>query len=135
MMRNDQLIFLQEHVANRDRFIQKAARVSAHIKNQAIQIADAQLFQRLFDFAIRRFVKRRQAHVADTGLQQKCNVNRVAGNFTTRDGEGERIRVAFARDHDLDDRSLGPFQQIGNFAGREPVGGFVIHLHDHVAWA
>src|SRR5260370_1370038 len=49
MMRNDQLVLVQEHVANRDRLIQQAARVPAHVQDQAIQRGRIQLLQCIRD--------------------------------------------------------------------------------------
>jgi hypothetical protein len=57
MVRNDKLILFQEHVANRDCFIQKSARVSAHIQNQSIKLAGIQFLQRICNFAVRCFIK------------------------------------------------------------------------------
>src|SRR5260370_1222490 len=54
MMRNDQLVLVQEHVANRDRLIQQAARVPAHVQDQAIQRGRIQLLQCIRDLEIGR---------------------------------------------------------------------------------
>ena len=43
MMRNDQLILVQEHVGNRDRFIQQTAGIAAQVEHQAIELGGVQM--------------------------------------------------------------------------------------------
>ncbi len=134
MMRNDQLVLVQEHVANRDRFIQQAARVSAHVQDQAIQRRRIQLLQRIRDLAIRRFVKSRQPDIANARLQHEGDIDRMPRYLVARHGENQLLRITFARNCNLDDRAFRPLQHVGYFAGRQSIRGFVVDFDNHVAW-
>ncbi len=57
MMRNDQLALVQEHVADSHRFIQQAARIAAHIQNQAVERWRIQFLHGIGNFAIRGFIE------------------------------------------------------------------------------
>ncbi len=132
MVRNDQLVFIQKHVADSDRLIQQATGVRAHVQNQAIKRGGIELFQRIRDFAIRRLVESRQPDVADARLQHEGDVHGMARNLVARHGEDELFRIAFARNHNLDNRALRSLQHIRHFGGGHAVRGFVIHFDNHV---
>ncbi len=57
----------------------------------------------------------------------------MARNLVARDGEDQRLVVAFARNRDLDDRAFRALQHVGYVAGGQAIGGLVIDLDDHVA--
>jgi hypothetical protein len=134
MVRNDQLVLVQEHVTNRDGLIQQAARVPAHIQNQAIQRGGIKLPKRIGNFAIGRFIESRQADVADAGLQHEGDVHGMPRNLVTGHGKYELFGIAFARNRNLDDRALRALQHVRHFSGGHAIRGFVIHFDNHVAW-
>src|SRR5882672_4336308 len=122
MVRDDELILVEEHIADGYGFIEQAARISAHIENQAIERRRVKLLQGVSDFAVGRFVKARKANVSDAGLEQESNVHRMTGNFVAGDGEDEGLGIAFAGDGDFYDRALGTLEHVGDIAGGEAVG-------------
>ena len=46
VVRNDQLVLVQEHVRNRDSFVQQTAGIAAQIQNESIEFRCIQIFQR-----------------------------------------------------------------------------------------
>src|SRR5882762_10311662 len=135
MVRDDQLILVEEHVADGHCFIEQAAGVAAHVENQAIEGWRIKLLQGVGNFAIGGFVKAGKANVTDAGFQQKGDVHGMARNFVARYGEDERLGVAFAGNRNFYDRALGTLQHVGDIAGGQPVGGLVINLDNDVAGA
>src|SRR5260370_1016666 len=133
MMRNDQLVLVQEHVANRDRLIQQAARVPAHVQDQAIQRGRIQLLQCIRDLAIRRLVKSRQPDIANARLQHERAVHRMPRDLIARHRETQLRGITFARNRNLDNRAFRPLQHIRYFAGGQSIRGFVVDFDDHVA--
>src|SRR5882762_9191261 len=135
MVRDDQLILVEEHIADGYCFVEQAAGVAAHVENQAIEGWRIKLLQGVGNFAIGGFVKAGKANVTDARFQQKGDVHGMARNFVASYGEDERLVVAFAGDRNLYDGALGAFQHVGYIAGGQAVGGLVINLDDHVAGA
>ncbi len=125
-MRNDELIFVEEHVADGDGFIEQAAGIAAHVEDEAIELRGVELLEAFGDFAVGGFVEAGEADVADAGLKHEGDVDGVARNFVAGDGEDQRLGVAFAADGDFYDGALGAFEQVGDFAGGEAVGGLFV---------
>src|SRR5258707_8726475 len=59
----------------------------------------------------------------------------MAGDFVARDGEDERLGIAFAGNGDLYDRALGTLEHVRDVARGEAVGGLIIDLDDYIARA
>src|SRR5882757_2999695 len=133
VVRDDELIFVEEHIANGYGFIEQAAGVTAHIEDQAVERRRVELLQCVCYLAVSGLVETGKANIADTGLQQEGDVHGMAGDFVARHGEDERLGVAFAGNRNFYDCALGAFQHVGNIAGGEAVGGLVINLDDYVA--
>ncbi len=69
MVRDDELIFVEEHVADSHGFVEQAARIAAHVENQAVERGRVQLLECISDFAVGGFVEAGEADVADAGSQ------------------------------------------------------------------
>src|SRR6267142_2009027 len=135
MVRDDELILVEEHIADGYCFVEQAAGVAAHVEKQAIEGWRIKLLQGVGNFAIGGFVKAGKANVTDARFQQKGDVHGMARNFVARYGEDERLGVAFAGNRNFYDRALGTLQHVGDIAGGEAVGGLVINLDNNVAGA
>src|SRR5262249_26662116 len=61
VMRNYQLILLEEHIADGDGFVQEAAGIAAHVEHEAVEIGGVEFLESVGDFMIRSFVERREA--------------------------------------------------------------------------
>src|SRR5467141_4353509 len=133
MVRNDQLVLVQEHVANRDRLIQQAARFPAHVQDQAIQRGRIQLLQRFRNLAIRRLVKPRQPDIPYARFQHERDIHRMPRYLVARHRENELLRVTFARNRYLDDRAFRSLQHVRYFAGGQSIRGSFVDFDDHVA--
>src|SRR5260221_11964934 len=64
-MRNDELVFFKEHVADCDRFVEKTAGIAPHVENEAVEIRGYKFLQRLGNFVSWCFVERGQPALAD----------------------------------------------------------------------
>ena len=133
VMGNDQLILVEEHVGNGHGFIQQAARISAQVENDAVELGGVQIFQRRGQFGIGGLVKSGKLDVADAGLDFKIEVDGMLGNFVARHGEAEIFGVAHALHRNVNDRALGALQHVGDFGTAQSLRGFSVHGHDHVA--
>ena len=71
--------------------------------------------------------------VAKAGLDQKREVDTVARNLVAHQAEFHRLLDALAQDRDVNRRSLGPLEQIGNVGSAHVVGGLAVDGNDHVA--
>src|SRR6266446_231262 len=69
VVRDDELIFVEEHVADSHGFVEQAARIAAHVENQAVERGRVQLLECISDFAVGGFVEAGEADVADAGSQ------------------------------------------------------------------
>ena len=96
VVRNDELVFVEEHVADGYGFIEQAAGIAAHVEDEAVELRGVELFEGFGDFAVGGFVEAGEADVADAGLEHESDVDGVAGNFVAGDGEDQRFGVAFA---------------------------------------
>src|SRR5208283_2480313 len=134
VIRDDELALVEEHVADSDGFIEEAARIAAHIQNNAIERIRAKLLQSVGDFAVGSLVELRELDVADAGLHQESDVDGVPRNLVARDSKHQRIGIAFTGNRNLHDGALGAFQHVGDFRGGQAVGHFVIDLGDDVSW-
>ncbi len=132
-MRHDQLVLVQEHVANRDRFIQQAAGVPAHVQNQAVEGEGIQLFQRVGNLAVRGLVKPRQADIANARLEHEGDIHGMPRYFVSRHSENQLLAITFTRNGDLYDRAFRPLEHVRDFTGSQSIGGFVVDFDDHVA--
>src|SRR5260221_13171727 len=65
VMRNDELVFFKEHVADCDRFVEKTAWIATHVENEAVEIRGVKFLQGLGNFVVGCFVERGQAEIAD----------------------------------------------------------------------
>src|SRR5258708_7599248 len=133
MVRNDELILVEKHIANGHGFIEKAAGIPAHVENQAVERRSVELLQRVSDFMVSSFVKPGEADIADTGFEQKRDIHGVARNFVARHGENQRLRISFTRNSNFNDGALGAFEHVGDVASGQTIGGLVVDLHDDVA--
>src|SRR5208283_2935249 len=124
MIGNDDLIFLEEHVADGDGFIEEPTGIAAHIEDEALEGIGAKLPEGVGELAVGGVVELREANVADAGLQEESDVHGMAGDFVASEG-----------DDDLYDGALGALEHVGDFAGGEAVGGLGVHLDDDIAGA
>ena len=134
-MRDDQLIFVEEHIADGHCFIEQAAGVAAHVEDEAIELRGVELLEAFGNFTVCGFVEAGEANVADAGLEQEGDVHGMSRNFVARYGEDQRLGITFAGHGDFYDCALGTFEEVGNFTGGEAVGGFFIDLYDDVTGA
>src|SRR5208283_5866254 len=65
MIGNDDLIFLKEHVANGDSFIEEPAGIAAHIEDKALEGPGAKLPEGVGEFAVGGVVELREANVTN----------------------------------------------------------------------
>src|SRR5437868_8738323 len=130
-MGNDDLAFLQELIGNADTFAEQAAGVLAQVENKTLHIAH--FVERLGDLMLSGLLEAGNVHVTDPGADEEMEVDAVAGNLVTDDGEFERLIGALAEDSDAHRGSLGPFEQLGNFRRTEVVRRLAIDRHNDVA--
>src|SRR6202035_2806797 len=76
---DNELILVEEHVADSDGFVEQSAGIAAHVKNQTVERRRVKLLESVSDFTIGSLVKAGEADVADTRLQQESDINGVAG--------------------------------------------------------
>ena len=134
-MRNHDFVLVEEHVRHADGLIQQAAAIVAQVDDQAVELGDVELFQRLGQIAIGGFVKRRNAHVADARLHHREILDAGAGNFIAHDGYFNGLVPAFAAERDMNCGALRALQHVGHFGGRQAVAGFAVYFQDDVAGA
>src|SRR4029077_8564084 len=56
VVRDDELVFIEEHVADGHGFVEQAAGIAAHVENQAVEGGRVELLQRVGNFAVGGFV-------------------------------------------------------------------------------
>src|SRR6202011_671698 len=69
VMRDDELTFVEEHIADGDCFIEEAAGIAAHVEDETVELRRVELLEAFGDFAIGGFVEAGEANVADAGLE------------------------------------------------------------------
>src|ERR1700683_4809626 len=105
VVRNDELAFLQELVGHAYAFAQQPAGISPQIENQTLEIA--KLIQSFRDLFFRSFVEPGHMEVANSGPNEEVHVDAVTRNLVAHQREFHRLLHAFARNADVDCRSLG----------------------------
>ena len=131
MVRNDELIFLQELVGHAHAFTQQAAGITAQIENQALEIA--KLIQSSGNFLFRGLVESVHVHVADSRPDQEMHVHAVTRNLVAHQGKLHRLLYAFARDADVHRRAFRPLEHVGDFGGAHVFRRLAVNRDDHVA--
>ncbi len=135
MIGNDHLALFEEHVADSNGFVEKAAGIATKIEDQAVKRRGAKGFEGFSNFAIGSFVELGEANVADAGLEHESDIDGVTGNFIAGNGKHERVGVAFTSDGDFYDGALGTFEEVSHFAGGESIGDLFVDFDDDVTGA
>ena len=78
---NDELTLFEEHVANGDGFIEKAAGIAAHVEDEAVEGIGTELLEGVGNFAVGGFVELGEANVADAGLEHGKRCPRSGEEF------------------------------------------------------
>ena len=131
VMRNDELVFLQELVGYAHAFAEQAAGIAPQIENQTLEIA--KLIQSSRNFFFRGLVESVHVHVADSRPDQEMYVHAVTRNLVAHQGEFHRLLHAFARDADVHRRPFRPLEHVGDFGRAHVFRRLSINRDDHVA--
>src|SRR5438034_470301 len=131
-MRYDCLTLPEEPVGHGHALVQETAGIVAQIEHQALDIILAETFQVLLDLRTSGLVEGLDVHVSDARFYPDGVLYALPGDLVANYVEGKRLVIALARDDDLDLGAAWSFQEIGDFRGRQVLGGLVVHRHDDV---
>ena len=135
VMRDDQLVLIEEHVRDRDSLVEQASGIAAQVEDEAVELGHVQHLQGGCHITICIFAfESGQTDIPDARPHEKCDVHCMAGNLIARQSEVHRRILAFADHAHAYHRSLGPFEQISDFGGSQALGGLAINYVDDVAW-
>ena len=109
-MRHDQLVFIQEHVANGDGLVEQPPVIASHVQNQAIEGRRVQLLHRVAQLAVGFFVESGKFYVADSRLDLEGQLHGVVRDFIAHYCKNQRIGVTLAGNCDLDQGAPGSSQ-------------------------
>src|SRR5215469_7614567 len=101
MMGHNQLILVQEHVANGYGLVQQPTGISPHVQDQPVQGRSFQFLKRLSNLAVRGLVESRKPDVSDSWLEHESDIHGVAWNLIARHREHKRLRITLARNSDF----------------------------------
>src|SRR5579863_1752721 len=108
MVRDDELVFIEEHVGDGNRLVQQAAGITAQIENHSVQAREVELLEGCGKFRIGFLIELRDAHITDSRANSESYIDRMLRNFVPGNGERKRLSIAFANHVDVHDGALWP---------------------------
>src|SRR5947208_2524064 len=130
-MGDDELSLMQKFIGNANAFVQQSTRILPQIEDETFQVSE--LIEGFLNFFFRRLIEAGNVHVADAGANQEMQIDAVARNLVAHDCELDRLLRAFTKNRNMDGRSLGPLQQVGDITGIHVVGRLAIDGDNYVA--